>query len=158
MYFSITITLFAWTAHKLACSSRPTRNASLASCSTFTAIPWNLRLDLCSWTISLTSLWKGRHLMRSSVLVWYFLISFNALIPLFIFFTSFFCSASPSPSSPFSYLFFPLISLTLLTFSFFIYSCSAWVCICFTLCAESSNRDRFYVITSIPMLRLLITN
>ena len=70
----------AWMAHKLACSSRPTRNTSPASCNALTAIPWNLKLAHFACTISQTSLWKWRCQMRSSIVVCYFWISLRALI------------------------------------------------------------------------------
>ena len=46
-----------------------------------TAEDWNLRSDLKSWAVSLTSLWKGSFLMRSSVDFWYLLISLRATVP-----------------------------------------------------------------------------
>ena len=46
-----------------------------------TAEDWNLRSDLKSWAISLTSLWNGSFLMRSSVDFWYLLISLRATVP-----------------------------------------------------------------------------
>ena len=152
MSFGITVTLLAWITHKLACSSSPMRNASPASCKAFTAIPWNLKSALLSCMISLTNLWNGNLLISSSVLFWHCWISFNALIPLSIFFTSSFFSASPS------FPFFLLISLTLLALAIFSLSLSTRVRVLFTLHAMSSNKDRFYFTTAIPILRLLITN
>ena len=148
--FGITVTLFAWTAHKLACSSRPIRNASPPSWKAFTAMPWKHRSGLLSWTISLTSNWNGNLQMSNSVLLWYFLISFNAHIPLLIFCTSAFLLFSFSLS--------PLISVALLALSFLIFSHSAGVKVFFILHAISSNMDRFYFSTSIPILRQLVTN
>ncbi|KAK2970984.1 hypothetical protein RJ640_029538 [Escallonia rubra] len=68
-------------AHRLVSSKRPTRYASAASCSAATAELWNRRSVLKSWAISLTSLWKGSFLIRSSVLFWYFRISLSATVP-----------------------------------------------------------------------------
>ena len=53
------------------------------------------------WTISLSTLWKGNLLISISVLLWYFLISFNALRPplvFFIFSSLFIWFSLPSPS------------------------------------------------------------
>ena len=44
MSHGIIVTLFAWIAHKLACSIRPTRKASPASCNASTAELCNFRL------------------------------------------------------------------------------------------------------------------
>merc|ERR1711981_1546956 len=75
------VTRLAWMAHKLVSSKRPTREASEASWRARTAEDWNLKSDLKSWAISLTSLWKGSFLMRSSVDFWYLLISRRATVP-----------------------------------------------------------------------------
>ena len=58
----IIVTLFAWMAHRLVSSKRPTRYASAASCSAATADDWNLKSVLKSWAISLTSLWRAAFL------------------------------------------------------------------------------------------------
>merc|ERR1719498_912398 len=52
--------------------------ASAASWRARTADDWNLRSFLKSLAISLTSLWNGSFLMRSSVDFWNFLISLRA--------------------------------------------------------------------------------
>ena len=46
-----------------------------------TADDWNLRSFLKSLAISLTSLWNGSFLMRSSVDFWNFLMSLRATVP-----------------------------------------------------------------------------
>ena len=134
MSLGITVILLACIPHKLACSNRPMRNASPTSCRALMAIPWNLRSAHLSCTISQTSLWKGRHWMRSSVIVCYLLISFRAFIPLLIFFSVFF-STSFLPflsffPTPFS-LFTASISFTLLAFFTFILFSSALISIFF---------------------------
>ena len=78
------VTLFAWIAHKLACSIRPTRKASPASCNARTAKLWSFRFP-CFWMISFTNLWNGTLQMRRSVPFWYFQISFRACIPFCVF-------------------------------------------------------------------------
>ena len=155
MSFGITVTLLACIAHKLACSSRPMRNASPASCRAFTAIPWNLRLAHLSCTISWTSLWNGRHQMRSSDVVWYFLKSFQALIALLIFFLVLFSTSILPFLSFFPPVFFSFtssISFTLFTFSTFIIFNSALVSVFFVFWAISINKDKFHFTTSIPIL------
>ena len=154
MSFGITV-LLVWMAHKLVCSSRPMRNASPASWKALTAIPWNFRLAHLTCTISQTSNWKRRCWMRSSVIIWYFLISFRAFISLFIFFPFFF-STSPSPFLSllpplFSLFIFP-IPLTLFIFSTFILFNSALINIFFVFWAISINKDKFHFTTSIPIL------
>ena len=79
--FGIIVTLFAWIAAKLVSSNRPTKYDSEASCKARTADDWNLRSPLNSEAISLTSLWKGSFLMRSSVDFQNFLISLRATVP-----------------------------------------------------------------------------
>lgn len=90
------VTLLAWIAHRFVSSNRPTRYASLASCSKSTrrnvvrnpqgsspstaarpalsstcsapmAALWNLKSVLKSWAISLTSRWKGSLRISNSV-------------------------------------------------------------------------------------------
>ena len=46
-----------------------------------TADDWNLRSDLNSEATSLTNLWNGNFLTRSSVDFWYLLISLRATVP-----------------------------------------------------------------------------
>merc|ERR1711907_614739 len=75
------VTLLAWMAHKLVSSKRPTMYASAASWRARTAEDWNLRSVLKSEAISLTSLWNGSFLMRSSVDFWNLLISLRATVP-----------------------------------------------------------------------------
>ena len=154
--FGMMVTHLACTKDKFDCSKIPTRSASPAFCNAFTAIPLKCRSGLFSCTISLTNLWKGSHLIKSSVLVWYFFISHNAFIPLLCFFISCPCITFPF-FSPFPFL-FPVISLALCAFFFLILSHSAWVCVCFTFCSMSNNRDRFHFSTSIPILRLLVNS
>ena len=77
----IIVTLFAWMAHRLVSSKRPTMYASQASWMANTAWLWNLRSLLYSVAISLTSLWKGSLRMRSSVDFWNFRISRRATVP-----------------------------------------------------------------------------
>ena len=88
--------------HKLDCLKRPTRNAPPTSCNTIIAELWNLNSACIFWAISLTTHWKGSHLIRKSMLVWYFFISLNALTPLFTLFILFPSSLS---SLTFSFLF-----------------------------------------------------
>ena len=85
MSFGITVTHFVCTTHRFTCSSKLTKKASPASCKALTAMLWNLKSGLISCIISFTNLWNGNLLTNYSVLVWYFFISFKALIPLFIF-------------------------------------------------------------------------
>ena len=82
MSFGMIVTRFAWTAHKLQSSNRPTRCASAASC--------NARIaDACqlyAWRerpcwISLTNRAKGSRRMSKSVLFWYCRISCSARSP-----------------------------------------------------------------------------
>ena len=42
---------------------------------------WNLKSVLKSWAISLTNLWKGNFLIKSSVDFWNLLISLKATVP-----------------------------------------------------------------------------
>ena len=79
------VTLLAWIAHKLACSIRPTRKASPASCNAKTAVLWSFRFPCCLWIISFTNLWNGTLRIRRSVPFWYFWISFRACIPFCVF-------------------------------------------------------------------------
>ena len=81
MSLGMMVTLLAWMAQRLVSSKRPTRYASAASWRAATALLWNLRSVLKSWAISLTSLWNGSFLIKSSVLFWYFLISLSATVP-----------------------------------------------------------------------------
>lgn len=64
------VTRLAWMAHRLVSSNRPTRYASLASCSAITAELWKRRSVLKSWAISRTSRWNGSLRMSSSVDFW----------------------------------------------------------------------------------------
>ena len=65
----IMVTFFAWMAHRLEFSRRPTRYASEASCRAIMAPLWNRMFILPrSWAISLTSRWNGSFLMSSSVI------------------------------------------------------------------------------------------
>merc|ERR1719430_2808544 len=75
------VTLLAWMAQRLVSSKSPTRYASLASCRAPTAADWNRRAVLKSCAISLTNLWNGNFLIRSSVDFWYRLISRRATVP-----------------------------------------------------------------------------
>ena len=75
------VTLFAWIAHKLVSSNKPTKYASAASCIARTADPWKRKSPLKSCAISLTNLWKGNLRIKSSVDFWYFLISLKATVP-----------------------------------------------------------------------------
>ncbi|CAG9321321.1 unnamed protein product [Blepharisma stoltei] len=75
------VTLLAWIAQRFESSYKPTKNASAASWRAKTAELWNLKSLLYSWASSLTSLWNGSFLIRSSVLFWYFRISLNATVP-----------------------------------------------------------------------------
>ena len=75
------VTLLAWIAHKLVSSNNPTRYDSEASWRAKTALDWNLKSDLNCWATSLTNLWKGNFLIKSSVLFWYLLISLKATVP-----------------------------------------------------------------------------
>ena len=77
------VTRFAWIAHNSTSSNNITRNASEASCKAIRAAFWNLRslIGDTSWTISLISLEKGSAGINRLVDFWYFLISFNALVP-----------------------------------------------------------------------------
>lgn len=82
MSLGMIVTLFACIAQRLVSSKRPTRYASAASCSARTAWLWNLRSVLKSCAISLTSLWNGSFLIKSSVLFWYFRISLQNTQPI----------------------------------------------------------------------------
>ena len=42
---------------------------------------WNLKSVLKSWAISLTNLWNGNFLIKSSVDFWNLLISLKATVP-----------------------------------------------------------------------------
>lgn len=75
------VTLLAWMAQRFVSSKSPTMYASAASWRARTADDWNLRSFLNSEAISLTSLWNGSFLMRSSVLFWNLLISLRATVP-----------------------------------------------------------------------------
>ena len=75
------VTRFAWIAHKLVSSNKPTRYASDASCNARTADDWNRRSVLKSCAISRTSLWKGNLRINNSVLFWYLRISRRATVP-----------------------------------------------------------------------------
>lgn len=46
-----------------------------------TELLWNLRSVLKSRAVSRTNLWNGSFLIKSSVLFWYFLISWRATVP-----------------------------------------------------------------------------
>ena len=153
MPLGITVTHFACTVQRLACSRRPTKKASPTSCNAFTTIPWNFRSVWIPCATSLTSLWNGSHLISNCVLLWYLLISFNALIPCLVFTPSFFHFPSPVLFSLPLACHHPCLPCILpLYFSLFH---PLWGF--FTLHAISSNRDRFYVTTSISNLRLTIT-
>ena len=73
MSFGMMVTRFAWIAHKLVSSNKPTRYASDASCSASTAVDWNRRSVLKSCAISRTRRWNGSLRINSSVDFWYFL-------------------------------------------------------------------------------------
>ena len=82
MSFGIIVTLFAWMAHKLESSRRPTKYASEVSCRAIMAPLWKHMFILPkSWAISLTSRWNGSFLMSSSVDFWYLWISHRATVP-----------------------------------------------------------------------------
>ena len=81
MSFGMIVTRFAWIAHKLVSSNKPTRYASDASCKAAIALDWNLKSDLKSCAISRTRRWKGSFLNSSSVDFWYLLISCKATVP-----------------------------------------------------------------------------
>ena len=82
MSLVIIVTLFAWTAQRLASSRRPTRYATEASCSSIIAPLWNLMFILLrSWAISLTNHWNDSFLMSNSVNFWYCLILHKATVP-----------------------------------------------------------------------------
>src|SRR5438105_274911 len=81
MSFGMIVTLLAWMAQRLVSSKRPTKYDSDASWRARTADDWNLRSFLNSEAISLTSLWNGSFLIRSSVLFWNLLISLRATVP-----------------------------------------------------------------------------
>uniref|UniRef100_A0A8R7QW86 Uncharacterized protein n=1 Tax=Triticum urartu TaxID=4572 RepID=A0A8R7QW86_TRIUA len=68
-------------AQRLVSSNRPTRYASVASCSADTAELWKRRSVLKSSAISRTRRWKGSLRMSSSVLFWYLRISRSATVP-----------------------------------------------------------------------------
>merc|ERR1712072_1370432 len=74
-------TRLAWMAQRLVSSKSPTMYASAASWRARTAEDWNLRSFLKSLAISLTSLWNGSFLMRSSVDFWNLLMSLRATVP-----------------------------------------------------------------------------
>ena len=81
MSLGMMVTLLAWIAQRLVSSKSPTRYASADSWRARIAADWNLRSVLKSWAISLTSLWNGSFLIKSSVDFWYFLISRRATVP-----------------------------------------------------------------------------
>ena len=158
MSYGIIVTLFAWIAHKLACSISPTRKASLASCNAKTAELCSFRPSLHFCMTSLTNLWKGTLLMRRLAPFWYFWISFRACIPLctFLFFSSFSSLIAVN-----FFLFLSLICWALFWFSSFSFS-SLWIllspasyplsCIAFTfvtfiVLAISNNGSWFQFIT-----------
>ena len=154
------VTLFAWTAHKLACSSNPTRKASPTSWRAMMALLWNLWSVLMPCAISHTTLWNGILLTNRSVLVRHFLIFLKVFIPLLtlpiLFFMvchpcfsfpfsqftphSFSSFPSPSPLFPLIFLsFLSLATLALLALTFFIFSLSALINV-FVFCAISRTR------------------
>ena len=94
---------------RFTCSKSPTRNISPASGSAFAARPCTFKSFHLACITSLTSLWNGSFLIKSTVKDWNFFISFRAFMPLLLFLTSFF------PSS--SFLFYFFYSFTLLAFS-----------------------------------------
>ena len=82
MSLGMMVTRFAWMAHRLQSSNSPTITSSAASWSARRASAvhrYGSRVKL--FPISRTSRAKGSFLMRSSVLLWYFLISFRATVP-----------------------------------------------------------------------------
>ena len=82
MSFGMIVTLFAWMAHRLESSRRPTRYASEASWSAIMAPLWKRTSFFPrSWAISLTNRWNGSFLMSNSVDFWYLLISCKATVP-----------------------------------------------------------------------------
>ena len=68
MSFGMIVTRFAWIAHKLVSSNRPTRYASEASCNARIAVLWKRKSVLKSWAISRTRRWKGNLRINKSVL------------------------------------------------------------------------------------------
>ena len=81
MSFAITVTLFAWIAHKFVSSKRLTRNASDAYYRAKTAPLWNLISAINSCAIYLTTLWNGSFRINKSVVFWYLLIYLRATVP-----------------------------------------------------------------------------
>ena len=81
MSLGMIVTRFAWIAHKLVSSKRPTRYASDASWRAPMAALWKRRSVLKSCAISRTSRWNGSFLISSSVDFWYLRISRRATVP-----------------------------------------------------------------------------
>ena len=158
MSHGMIVTLFAWIMHILACSIRPTKKASPASCSARTVELCSFRPSYHFCTISFTNLWNSTLQMRRSAPFWYFWISLGAFIPLCIFL----CFSNFSSLIALNCLSFPcLIHWALFWFSSFSFfslsillspashtlSCIAFSFVTFMVLAISNNGRWFQVIT-----------
>ena len=81
MSLGIIVICFAWIAHKLVSSNRPTRYAFTASCKALIAELRNCISTMRSCAISFTSLAKGALLISKLVFFWQCLISRRARVP-----------------------------------------------------------------------------
>ena len=132
MSFGMIIMCFTCMVQRFTCFKSPTRNISPASWSAFMARSCTFKSFHLACINSLTSLWNGSFLIKSSVKDWNFFISFRAFMPLLFFIASYF------PSS--SFLFISSTLFTLFTFTSHTFFNSALVRVLFVFQAISIKK------------------